>query len=73
MELWDWNPKNKYPEIMSMDQQRMQGLAAKAFRMCCIASVMIITSSLPEIEQKANRSAFLKQVAMLFANISSDK
>lgn len=74
MEFLDWNPENEYPETMSMDQQRMQELAARAFRLCCIASVIAIASSVPIIEQQKNiRLELVKQISVLFENVSSDK
>lgn len=74
MEFLDWNPENEYPEIMSMDQERIQELADRARRLCCIASVVAIASSVPVVgQQTANRLALLDQVKILLENVSSDK
>lgn len=74
MEFLEWNSDNEYPEIMSMDRERMQELAGRAVRLCCIASVVAIASSVPVIgQQTANRIALLKQVQILLENVSSDK
>lgn len=74
MEFLEWNPQNEFPEIMSMDQERMQELAGRAIRMCCIASVVAIVSSVPVIgQQTANRLDLLKQVTILLENVSNDK
>lgn len=74
MEFLDWNPDNEYPEIMSMDQDRMQELAGRALRLCCIASVVAIASSVPIIgQQTANRLALFKQVQILLENAITDK
>lgn len=74
MEFLDWNPANEYPEIMSMDQERLQELACRALRLCCIASVVAIASSVPIIGQQAiNRLALLKEVGILLENTNSDK
>lgn len=74
MEFLDWNTANEYPEIMSMDQERLQELASRAIRLCCIASVVAIASSVPIIGQQAvNRLALFKEVAILLENTTSDK
>lgn len=74
MEFLEWNPENEYPEIVSMDQQRIQALAGKALRTCCIASIVAIASSVPIIgQQTANRLGLLKQVDILMENVTSDK
>lgn len=74
MEYLDWNPENEYPEIMSMDVERMQELAGRALRLCLIASTVAIVSSVPVIgQQTANRLALLKQVQILLENVSNDK
>lgn len=74
MEFLDWNSENEYPEIMSMDRERLQELAGRALRLCCIASAVAIASSVPVIgQQTANRLALLNQVKILLENVSSDK
>lgn len=74
MEFLEWNPENEYPEIMSMDIERMQELAGRALRLCLIASTVAIASSVPVIgQQTANRLALLKQVQILLENVSNDK
>lgn len=74
MALLDWNPENEYPEIMSMDQERIQELAGRALRLCCISSVLAIISSVPIIgQQTANRLALLKQIEILLENVANDK
>lgn len=70
MEFLDWNPKHKYPEIMSMDQERMHELAAQALRLSCIASLMAIVSSFPIIQQTSDRQELLKHVTILFDDVS---
>lgn len=74
MEFLEWKPENEYPEIISMDQQRIQALAGQALRTCYIASIVAIASSVPIIgQQTANRLALLKQVEILMENVTSDK
>lgn len=74
IEFLDWNPSNEYPEIMSMDRERLQELAGRALRLCCIASVVAIASSVPIIGQQApNRLALLKEVGILLENVTCDK
>lgn len=74
MEFLDWNTENEYPEIMSMDKERLQELAGRALKLCCIASVVAIASSVPIIgQQTANRIALLEQVAILLENVLNDK
>lgn len=74
MEFLDWNTENEYPEIMSMDKERLQELAGRALKLCCIASVVAIASSVPIIgQQTANRIALHEQVAILLENVLNDK
>lgn len=74
MEFLDWNSENEYPEIMSMDVERMQELAASSIRLCCIASVVAIASSVPIIgQQTQNRLGLLKQVQILMENARDNK
>lgn len=74
MEFLEWKPENEYPEIMSMDEERMRELAGRAKKLCCIASVVAIASSVPIIGQQVqNRLSLLKQVEILLENVSSDK
>lgn len=74
MEFLDWDPQNEYPEIMSMDKERMHELAGRALKLCCIASVVAIASSVPIIgQQAANRIFLLNQVMILLENVSNDK
>lgn len=74
MEFLDWNPANEYPEIMSMDKERLQELAGRALRLCCIASVVAIASSVPIIgQQSTNRLALLKEVGILLETTTTDR
>lgn len=74
LELFDWNTKHRYPEIMSMDQERMKNLTVQAFRLCYKASVLAITSRIPVIKQNVeNRRAILTKLTDIFHNISSKK
>lgn len=74
MEFLDWNQENEYPEIMSMDRERMQELAGRANRLCCVASVVAIASSVPIIgQQTANRLGLLEQVQILMENVRDNK
>lgn len=74
MEFLNWDPQNEFPETMSMDEQRMQALAGRALRICCVASTVAIASSVPCIgQQTANRLALVKQIEILVENVSNDK
>lgn len=74
MEFLEWNPENEYPETMSMDEERMRALAGRALRLCCIASVVAIASSVPVIgQQTPNRLGLLKQVEILLENVTNEK
>lgn len=74
MEFLDWNSENPYPETMSMDEERMRELAGRAIRLCCIASVVAIASSVPVIgQQTANRLDLLKQVQILLEHVQDNK
>lgn len=69
MEFLDWDPGYEYPEIMSMDQERLQEIAKRAVLLCCKASIVAIASSVPIIgQQKPNRLALLKEVEILLEN-----
>lgn len=74
MEFLEWKPENEYPETMSMDEKRMRALAGRALRICCIASIVAIASSVPIIGQQVkNRLSLLKQVEILLENVANDK
>lgn len=73
MEFLEWKPENEYPEIFFQDENRMRQLAGKALRLCCVASVVAIASSVPIISSSKNRLSLLKQVEILFENVSNDK
>lgn len=74
MEFFNWNPEHEYPEILSMDLERMQAFISRALRICCVASTIAIASSVPVVgQQTTNRLALLKQIEILMENVSNDK
>lgn len=74
LEFFDWNPDHEYPEIMSMDQERISELATNALRLCCIASIMTITDRVPIIcENTANRFEILNHAALFLEDVSNQE
>lgn len=74
MEFLEWKPENEYPETMLMDEERMRALSSRAIRLCCIASIVAIASSVPIIGQQVkNRLSLLEQVEILLETVSNDK
>lgn len=73
LEFFDWNSEHQYPEIMSMDQERMSELATNALRLCSIASIMSIAGRVPIIsENPANRFEILNQAALFLEDVSNE-
>lgn len=74
MEFLDWNSENDLPEIIAMDQERIQAVAARALRLCVCASTMAIASSVPIIGQITdNRIALSHQIEILLQTINNNK
>lgn len=74
LEFLDWNPENDYPETISMDIERIQGLAGRALRLCICASAVAIASSVAVVgQQTANRKALTQEIEVLLQNVNTDK
>lgn len=74
VEYLDWDPANEFPELMSMDQDRILALAGRALRLCVCASTLAIASSVPIIgQQPANRVELSKQIEIILQSVSNEK
>lgn len=74
LEFLDWNSANEYPELMSMDLERILALAGRALRLTVWASTLAMASSVPIIgQQTANRNELSKQIDILLQNVNNDK
>lgn len=71
LELIDWNPENTFPEIISMDRDRIFGLQSRSLRLCAAASVMAIVAGLPLISEF--RKQLAKQVEIILQNVTNTK
>lgn len=71
LELIDWKPENTFPEIISMDRDRIFGLQSRSLRLCAAASVMAIVSGLPMIAD--GRKKIAKEVEIILQNVENDK
>uniref|UniRef100_A0A0K8TRG9 Putative sok1 kinase belonging to the ste20/sps1/gc kinase family n=1 Tax=Tabanus bromius TaxID=304241 RepID=A0A0K8TRG9_TABBR len=73
MELLDWNDEKEYPEILSLDAERIKKLSQRAKRLCACASVMAISSGAAIISQRTeNRAALAQQVEILFQGVTNE-
>lgn len=74
LEFLDWDSANEYPELMSMDLERILALAGRALRLTVWASTLAMASSVPIIgQQTANRNELSKQIDILLQNVNNDK
>lgn len=74
MEFFDWDSEKEYPEIMTMDKERMSAIVGRALRVCVSASVLAIASSAPIIgQQTANRKSLREQIDILLQNVNDNK
>lgn len=74
MEFLDWEAENEFPELISMDQERILALAGRALRLTICASTLAIASSFPIIgQQTANRIELSQHIAILLQNVNNNK
>lgn len=71
LELIDWNPENTFPEIISMDRDRIFGLQSRSLRLSVAASVMAIVAGLPVISEF--RKQLADQVVVILQNVENNK
>ncbi|XP_063703942.1 T-complex protein 11-like protein 1 [Culicoides brevitarsis] len=74
LELIDWKPENEFPEIMSMDKDRVRGLQSRALRLTAAACCMVFVSGVPVIGQNAEiRKKLVAHLMVLLQNVETDK
>lgn len=74
LELIDWNPENEFPEIMSMDKDRVRGLQSRALRLTTAACCMAFVSGIPTIGQNAEiRKKLAAHLTILLQNVETNK
>lgn len=74
LELIDWKPENEFPEIMSMDRDRIKGLQSRALRLTAAACCMVFVSGIPIIGQNAEiRKKLAAHIPILLQNVETNK
>jgi hypothetical protein len=74
MELIDWNMNNEFPEIITIDRERIFGLQSRALRLCTCASSLAIASGVPVIGQSAEtKKSLAKQLEILLQSVNNEK
>lgn len=74
MELMDWPDNVEFPEILSIDKDRILKLGLRAKRLCICASLISISSAVPIISQRPyNRIELSKQFEILLQNMNDEK
>lgn len=74
IELIDWNSGEEYPEMITMDQERVVNLQGRALRLCTCASVLAIATAAPVIGQSAETKKLLsKELGILLQNVNTNR
>lgn len=74
MELMDWKDPDKFPEVLSVDKDRILKLGQRAKRLCACASLISICSAVPIISQRTeNRKTLAKQIEILLQSVTNQK
>lgn len=74
LELIDWNPENEFPEIISMDKNRIFGLQSRSLRICAASCVMAVCSGIPIIGQNSEvRKKLAKEILILLESTETNK
>lgn len=74
MELLDWPEDVEFPEVLSMDKDRIFKLGHRAKRLCVGASLISICSAVPIISQRPeNRAQLAKQIEILLQSVTTEK
>ncbi|XP_037937284.1 T-complex protein 11-like protein 1 [Teleopsis dalmanni] len=74
IDLVDWSEENKFPEVLSMDKDRLLKFTNRANRLCACASLIALSSALPIISQRTdNRVALAKQIEVLMQDVITEK
>lgn len=74
MELMNWSDAEKFPEVLSVDKDRILKLGQRAKRLCACASLISICSAVPIISQRTtNRNTLAKQIEILLQSVTNEK
>ncbi|XP_065363599.1 T-complex protein 11-like protein 1 [Calliphora vicina] len=74
MELMDWPEGVEFPEILSIDKDRILKLGQRAKRLCVGASLIAICSAVPIISQRTeNRTQLAQQIYILLQSVTNEK
>ncbi|XP_020718190.1 T-complex protein 11-like protein 2 isoform X2 [Ceratitis capitata] len=74
MELMDWDESKEFPEVLSIDKERILKLGQRAKRICTCAGVISICSGVPIISQRSeNRVALAKQIEIILQGTANEK
>ncbi|XP_067639226.1 T-complex protein 11-like protein 1 isoform X2 [Eurosta solidaginis] len=74
MELMDWDESKEFPEVLSIDKERILKLGQRAKRLCTCAAVISICSAVPIVSQRTeNRVALAKQVEIILQGTNNEK
>lgn len=74
MELMDWPEGVEFPEVLSIDKDRILKLGQRAKRLCVGASLIAICSAVPIVSQRTeNRIQLAKQIEILLQGVTNEK
>lgn len=74
VELMDWPESQEFPEVLSMDKERILKLGMRGKRLTVAASLISICSAVAIISQRSeNRIALAKQIEILLQDVNSEK
>ncbi|XP_011205138.2 T-complex protein 11-like protein 1 isoform X1 [Bactrocera dorsalis] len=74
MQLMDWDESMEFPEVLSVDKERILKLGQRAKRICTCAAVISICSGVPIISQRTeNRVALAKQIEIILQGTTNKK
>lgn len=72
MEFLAWNEENEFPEILTMDKERLLKLSARALRLCaCASSISIACGAAIIAQRKEYKSALADQIKIIMQNVTS--
>lgn len=70
----DWPENEEFPEVLSIDKERILKLCQRAKRLCLSASLIAICSAVPIISQRSeNRIKLAKQIEILLQSVTNQK
>ncbi|XP_059614081.1 T-complex protein 11-like protein 1 isoform X2 [Phlebotomus argentipes] len=73
VELTDWQAENEFPELLSMDKERIETLQKRINRLCACTTVLAIASGVPMFAQNPNmKAAFAQEVEILLQDVQNE-